>query len=98
MAHASLASPLETEHAALIVTLAHQARLIMGTRPLDTGTARDISGVLQVSRGAAWDETADTDPTSQHQTLPDARGVELLYHAMSDGRVTVFERGSTTIG
>ncbi|KAF2805226.1 uncharacterized protein BDZ99DRAFT_574825 [Mytilinidion resinicola] len=45
-------TPLETNHAALLAGLAHVADLVLSVRLLDTGFARDVSGVVRVS-GAA---------------------------------------------
>ena len=60
--------------------LAHQARVIMGLRGLDTGVARDVSGVLRITRG-----TEDTDEVEEK---------EVLYFVSADGSVKVFERGA----
>lgn len=55
----------------------------MSVRGLDTGTARDVSGVLRTSKGAG--ECADDE---------DADEMECLYYVGSDGGVKVFERGA----
>lgn len=50
-------------------------------RLLDTGTARDVSGVVRISRGGG---------------ALDSRAIEereYLYHVGGDGGVKVFERG-----
>jgi elongator complex protein 6 len=66
--------------------MAHGADFIMSLRLLDTGTARDVSGVLRVSIG-----------DNAEQGVQDVRrGVEekeLLYFVGGDGGVKVFERG-----
>ena len=51
----------------------------MGLRLLDTGTARDVSGVLRVTRGPEGDELEER---------------EFLYFVSGDGGVRVFERGT----
>ena len=51
----------------------------MGLRLLDTGTAKDISGVLRVTRGPQGDDLEEK---------------ELLYFVGGDGGVRVFERGA----
>jgi elongator complex protein 6 len=79
-------TPLERDHASLLLNMAHGADFIMSLRLLDTGTARDVSGVLRVSIG-----------DNAEQGVQDVRrGVEekeLLYFVGGDGGVKVFERG-----
>ncbi|PBP28550.1 hypothetical protein BUE80_DR000559 [Diplocarpon rosae] len=80
---ASHQTPLESDHAGFLLTTAHQADLIMSLRLLDTGTAKDVSGVLRITVG---------DETEQHiQKQIEER--ELLYFVGGDGGVKVFERG-----
>jgi elongator complex protein 6 len=74
------ATSLEKEHAALTLALAHEAELVISLRMLDTGTARDVSGVLRVTHGGG---------STEH--IQDER--ELLYFVGGDGGVRVFERG-----
>ncbi|OTA58600.1 hypothetical protein K449DRAFT_118506 [Hypoxylon sp. EC38] len=78
----SKTTPLEKEHAAFAVSLAHDAHLVVSSRMLDTGTARDVSGVLRVTPGGGHH---DTDSVIGER--------ELLYFVASDGGVRVFERG-----
>ncbi|KAK4865425.1 hypothetical protein LT330_009536 [Penicillium expansum] len=80
-----LATPLETEHAALVIGLAHRARSVMQLRTLDTGAAKDVSGVLRISRGGGLN-------TSEEETLEER---EALYFIQRDGGVTVFGRGES---
>lgn len=71
---------LEREHAAFSLSLAHEARWVMALRLLDTGTARDVSGVVRITgggKGAGGEGDA-----------------EYLYHVSGDGGVRVFERGA----
>lgn len=63
------------------MSLAHQARLILSVRELDTGVARDVSGVLRIGKGNA-DGTEGVEEA------------ELLYLIAGDGGVRVFERGA----
>ena len=65
------------------MTLAHQARSIMSVRGLDTGVAKDVSGVLRISKGAGW--SADGEDIEERESL---------YCVGSDGGVRVFERGA----
>lgn len=77
-------TPLEVNHASFLLSTAHQADLVMGLRLLDTGAARDVSGVMRIS--VSEDEEEERE-----------RGVEdkeLLYFVGGDGGVKVFERGS----
>ncbi|KAK7917007.1 hypothetical protein PG985_010615 [Apiospora marii] len=70
---------LEKEHAAFSISFAHAADMIISLRMLDTGTAKDVSGVLRVTqRGASANAGEDR---------------ELLYFVAGDGGVRVFERG-----
>lgn len=74
-------TPLEINHASVVMSLAHQARQVLGLRELDTGVARDVSGVLRIGKGG--DEGAEGVETR-----------ELLYFIAGDGGVRVFERGA----
>ncbi|KAK6839556.1 hypothetical protein PG990_011175 [Apiospora arundinis] len=70
---------LEKEHAAFAISFAHAADMIISLRMLDTGTAKDVSGVLRVTqKGASTSAGEDR---------------ELLYFIAGDGSVRVFERG-----
>jgi elongator complex protein 6 len=71
---------LEKEHAAFVLSLAHEAEMVISLRMLDTGTAKDVSGVLRATRGGG-----------STGYVTDER--ELLYFVGSDGAVRVFERG-----
>ncbi|GAP91352.1 putative protein family [Rosellinia necatrix] len=75
-------TPLEKGHASLALSLTHDAYLVISLRTLDTGTAKDVSGVLRVTPGG--DE--DMGSTSIEDR-------ELLYFIRGDGSVRVFERG-----
>lgn len=79
-------TPLETDHAALLLSLAHQADFIMSLRLLDSGTARDVSGVIRVTVG---EQTTDGEQDIQKRL----EERELLYFVGGDGGVRVFERG-----
>lgn len=70
---------LEKDHAAFTLSLAHEARTVMALRLLDTGTARDVSGVVRVTGGGKGDGKGDE---------------EYLYFVGGDGGVRVFERGA----
>lgn len=72
---------LEKEHAALVLSLAHEAEAVLSLRLLDTGTAKDVNGVVRITRGGA----ASLDRAIEEH--------EYLYHVGGDGGVKVFERG-----
>jgi elongator complex protein 6 len=86
-------TPLETAHAAFVVQQAHVSKWVMSLRPLDTGKARDVSGVVRVSRGGAWDDDVEEDEEKEEQ-----KELEALYFVQNDGGVRVFERGEASVG
>ena len=49
-------TPIESESAAFTVQQAHCARSVLSVRELGTGAARDVSGVLRVTKGGKSDE------------------------------------------
>lgn len=61
----------------------------MGVRALETGAARDVSGVLRITRGGGWGWEEDGEGEGEGM----GREVELLYLVGRDGNVKVFERG-----
>ncbi|KAI4259519.1 MAG: hypothetical protein LQ352_000706 [Teloschistes flavicans] len=79
---------LETDDAAVLMSLAHQARAIWAIKGLDTGTARDVSGVLRISRGPATEDDDHSEGARQEEK-------ECLFSVAADGGVRVFERGSS---
>ena len=65
--------------------MAHQARFVTSMRELDTGVAKDVSGVLRITRGPGeWG--------NNHGEEVEER--EFLYFVGGDGGVRVFERGA----
>lgn len=77
---------LEKDHAALVLNIAHQADFTMSLRLLDTGTARDVSGVLRVT-------VSDNLEQGRQDIRKRLEERELLYFVGGDGGVKVFERG-----
>ncbi|KAL8997023.1 MAG: hypothetical protein Q9169_003614 [Polycauliona sp. 2 TL-2023] len=73
-------SPLELDHTALTISLAHEANAVWGVRELDTGSAKDVSGVLRITRGPAVEVIEDSGGE-------DVEEKELLYCIMGDGGV-----------
>lgn len=45
----SQATTLEKEHAALVLSQTHAAGRLLALRMLDTGTAKDVSGVVRIT-------------------------------------------------
>ena len=80
------ALPLETESARFLTQQAHNARLVISVRELATGAARDVSGVLRVTRP---DCTYSGGPED-----PEITEMEALYLVQRDGGVKVFQRGT----
>ncbi|KAF7856340.1 hypothetical protein EAF04_009868 [Stromatinia cepivora] len=78
-------TPLETNTSTFATSLAHEASLILSTRLLDTGAARDVSGVLRITAGGNPVEEAENEGVIEEK--------ELLYFVSGDGSVRVFERG-----
>lgn len=65
----------------------------MSVRGLDTGVARDISGVLRITKGYGWDERAEESRTQGGRSTVDEEEKEVLYFVGMDGGVKVWERG-----
>lgn len=63
----------------------------MGVRALETGAARDVSGVLRITRGGGWGWEEEEEEEGMGMGM--GREVELLYLVGRDGNVKVFERG-----
>ena len=84
--------PLQWAHHNLLVKLAHMSRRILGLRVLDTGVARDVSGVIRIT-----EQKNDWLSLGQNDGVKDSddsgRGKEFLYQIKGDGSVRVFERG-----
>ncbi|KAI0391712.1 hypothetical protein F5Y17DRAFT_396640 [Xylariaceae sp. FL0594] len=81
---AAQGTTLEKEHASLALSLAHDAQLVMSLRMLETGTAKDVSGVLRITPGGDEDTAGTTTAVEDR---------ELLYFIGGDGGFRVFERG-----
>ncbi|KAI1472267.1 uncharacterized protein F4812DRAFT_408206 [Daldinia caldariorum] len=78
----SQTTSLEKAHAAFAISLAHDAHLVISLRMLDTGTARDVSGVIRVTPSGGYNGI---------DRIVEER--ELLYFVAGDGGVRIFERG-----
>ncbi|KAJ4384242.1 hypothetical protein N0V86_001089 [Didymella sp. IMI 355093] len=88
------AQPLEISQFNLLTKIAHMSTRIIGTRVLDTGVARDVSGVVRVTeQRSGWQNLGLEEEGSL--TEDDAgKGKEFLYQVKGDGSVKVFERGA----
>ena len=69
---------LETQHSAFVGMAVHNAEWVISLRLLDTGVARDVSGVLRITRGVSAQAEKER---------------ELLYYLEEGGGVEVFDRG-----
>ncbi|KAF3917253.1 hypothetical protein AA313_de0201623 [Arthrobotrys entomopaga] len=76
---------LEVSHANLVVSLGHVADAVLSIRLLDTGVAKDISGVLKVTRGAGNVVSESGNGVVEEK--------EMLYYE-GDGGVKMFARGA----
>jgi elongator complex protein 6 len=85
--------PLEWAHHNLLVTCAHMSRRILGVRVLDTGVARDVSGVIRITEQKSDWLSLGLDDASK-DTGDSGKGKEFLYQVKGDGSVRVFERGA----
>lgn len=85
-AHTQPPTPLELASASFLTQQAHAARTVMSVRELGTGAAKDVSGVLRITRGG---DVADDGEASKG-----VREIEALFLVARDGGVKVFERGS----
>lgn len=89
-------TPLEVNHSALVMSLVHQATVVCAVRALETGVARDISGILRVGRGPGGPGGAGAgagggDGDGSEEVVVEE--MEVLYFVEPDGGVRVFERG-----
>ncbi|KAI5801434.1 hypothetical protein DFH27DRAFT_652836 [Peziza echinospora] len=90
-------SRIETECSAFLGTAVHNASLVVGLRLLDTGAARDVSGVMRITVGG--DGVVGGEGDGEGEGEGGWEGVEereVLYYvggASGSGAVEVFERG-----
>ncbi|CAI4218295.1 unnamed protein product [Parascedosporium putredinis] len=85
-----LASLRERSHASLVLSTAHEARAVISLRTLDTGTAKDVSGVLRIGRGGAYEDGATAGDEDEAYEV---EAHEYLYFVAQDGGLKIFERG-----
>lgn len=75
---------MEVQTSAFVVLMAHAASFVVGVRELLTGAARDVSGVVRITRGGGAYEGDEAWEVKE---------VEALYLVQRDGGVKVFGRG-----
>lgn len=61
---------------------------------LDTGIARDVSGVIRVTEQNVGWQGLEVDDRVQDKHDLGSNGEEFLYQVKGDGSVRVFERGA----
>jgi len=76
-------TPLMVRQRQLLLSIAHQADWVLAARRLDTGAARDVTGVLRATGGRWVGNGEDRSACDK----------EFLYHVDSN-KVSVWERGS----
>jgi elongator complex protein 6 len=86
--------PLELAHHNLLVKLAHMSRRILSVRILDTGVARDVSGVIRITEQKRGWLDFELSANGVMDSDDSERGKEFLYQVKGDGSVKVFERGA----
>jgi elongator complex protein 6 len=83
--------PIEHAQHNFLVKMAHMSRRVLSVRVLDTGVARDVSGVLRVTENR--DRLGDLSLEKKNED-EFRGGKEVLYKIGGDGSVKVFERGA----
>jgi elongator complex protein 6 len=81
-------STLETESQAFLISLAHQANLMISCRGLDTGGAEDVSGIMRITEGG--EDQVESDRIREQEW----KEQELLYLVKNDGSARVWERSA----
>jgi len=69
--------------------------MVLSTRGLESGWAKDVSGVLSVRRGGDWvylDESTDKENMRWK-----GHELEVLYKVSADGNIKVFGKGGAEI-
>jgi len=81
-------TPMQLQQQQLVLSLAHQANAVLSVRKLDSGLAKDVTGVLRIT-------TAMKDFGDDEQGSP---AKEFLYHVHDNRTAVVWERGSEQVG
>ena len=66
----------------------------MSVRALDTGVARDISGVIRIVKASGWPKADKHVQASQTSPAEAVEEREMLYFIAGDGGIRVWERGA----
>jgi elongator complex protein 6 len=93
----SMPTPLESNHAHFVASMAHLSSRVIQLRALDTGSARDVSGVVRLSKGgsaSAADEDEDDGNDNGGDGMVGLSDGEWLYQVKGDGSVRVWGRGA----
>ena len=88
------AQPIEHAQHNFLVKLAHISRRVLSVRVLDTGVARDVSGVLRVTENKERLGSFRLEVDNEGEVEGSKGGNEVLYKIGGDGGVKVFERGA----
>ena len=94
---------METEHSAFFTTVVHNATHVVSLRMMDTGVAKDVSGVMRITFGGA-DSAAgggrdeETKGKGAEDELVGEK--EVLYYVGEGGgcQVKIFDRGMVRHG
>jgi elongator complex protein 6 len=71
-------------HSILLTSLIHRAYSVISLRPLQTGVAKDVTGVISLTRGGRW-----YDFEGESADSADNQEWEMLYR-IEDGRGRLF--------
>ncbi|KAF2752052.1 hypothetical protein M011DRAFT_454895 [Sporormia fimetaria CBS 119925] len=84
------AQPLEIANHNFLVKMAHISSRVLSCRVLDTGFAKDVSGVVRITEN----DIGRSMELKKGGAEEDKRATELLYLVKGDGSVKMFERGA----
>ena len=87
-------TPVATAHKSFVAGLAHEARLVISVRGLDTGMARDVSGVIRITKADGWLKVNEHIQESARGKAEALKEKEMLFFMGGDGMIKVWERGA----
>jgi elongator complex protein 6 len=76
---------LSKNQSILLTSLIHRAYSVISLRPLQTGTAKDVTGVIRLTRGGSW-----YDFEHGNRDSAEMKEWEMLYR-IEDGRPKLFK-------
>jgi hypothetical protein len=82
--YSSPPTTLSTNQSVLLNSLIHRAHSVLSLRPLKTGTAKDVNGVMRVTKGGTWYDFDRPNGFSENEEW------EMLYR-VEDGRTKLFK-------